>query len=149
LIDLELTQGYVRVNQGKNRKDRLVPLGAIAAKFIEAYLKLVRWWYIRDATENALFLDSAKGKRLSPATVAHTVRKIVRKAGIKKKLSPHSFRHAMATHLLHNQADIRHIQLMLGHASVASTEIYTRLTIGDLKEVLRQSHPHGRRDSKV
>jgi integrase/recombinase XerD len=149
LADLDLTQGYVRVNQGKNRKDRLVPLGAIAAKFIEAYLKLVRWWHIRDVTENALFLDSAKGKRISPATMGYIVCKLVRKAGIKKKFTAHSFRHAMATHLLHNQADIRHIQLMLGHASVASTQLYTRLTIGDLKEVLRQSHPHGRRDSKV
>jgi integrase/recombinase XerD len=149
LADIDLNQGYVRVNQGKNRKDRIVPLGATAAKFIEAYLKLVRWWYIRDSTENALFLDCAKGRRISPSTMGYIVRKIVKKTGIKKKVSPHSFRHAMATHLLHNQADIRHIQLMLGHASLATTQLYTHLNISDLNEVLRRSHPHGCRGAEL
>jgi integrase/recombinase XerD len=147
LNDVDLESGYLQVIQGKNRKDRTVPLGDIAAKFIEAYLKLVRWWFLRDAGETALFIDSAKGHRLSPQTVKHIVAKTIRKTGITKKVTPHTLRHAMATHLLQNQADIRHIQIMLGHASLAATQVYTRLAIDDLKTVHRRAHPHGRRDS--
>jgi integrase/recombinase XerD len=145
LADVDLENGYLRVVQGKNKKDRMVPLGDVAGKFIEAYLKLVRWWYIRDPAEQAMFIDSAKGKRLSPGMLGHLLTQLIKKTGITKKVSPHSFRHAMATHLLQNQADIRHIQMMLGHASVATTEIYTRLAIDDLKAVVHRAHPHGRR----
>jgi integrase/recombinase XerD len=145
LTDVDLENGYLRVIQGKNKKDRMVPLGDVAGKFIETYLKLVRWWYIRDPAEPALFIDSAKGKRLSPGMLGHLLTQLIKKTGITKKVSPHTFRHAMATHLLQNQADIRHIQMMLGHASVASTEIYTRLAIDDLKAVVHRAHPHGRR----
>jgi integrase/recombinase XerD len=145
LSDIDLENGYLRVIQGKNRKDRMVPLGDVACKFIEAYLKLVRWWYIHDPAEQALFIDSAQGTRLAPETISYLVAKLIKKAGITKRISPHTFRHAMATHLLQNQADIRHIQMMLGHASVATTEIYTRLAIDDLKAVLHRAHPHGRR----
>jgi integrase/recombinase XerD len=145
LSDIDLENGYLRVVQGKNKKDRMVPLGDVASKFIEAYLKLVRWWYIRDPAEQALFIDSAKGKRLSPGMLGHLLTQLIKKTGITKKVTPHTFRHAMAVHLLHNQADIRHIQMMLGHASVATTEIYTRLAIDDLKAVIHRAHPHGRR----
>lgn len=145
LSDIDLENGYLRVVQGKNKKDRMVPLGDVAGKFIEAYLKLVRWWYLRNPAEPALFIDSAKGKRLSPGMLGHLLTQLIKKAGITKKVTPHTFRHAMATHLLQNQADIRHIQMMLGHASVAATEIYTRLAIDDLKAVLHRAHPHGRR----
>jgi integrase/recombinase XerD len=147
LSDIDWENGYLQVIQGKNRKDRTVPIGDTATKFIEAYLKLVRWWFLRDPSQTALFIDSAKGNRLSPQTVKHIVAKTIRKTGITKKVTPHTLRHAMATHLLRNQADIRHIQMMLGHASVATTEIYTRLAIDDLKAVCRRAHPHGRRDS--
>jgi integrase/recombinase XerD len=145
LSDVDPENGYLRVVQGKNKKDRMVPLGDVAGKFIEAYLKLVRWWYLRDPAEPALFIDSAKGKRLSPGMLGHLLTQLIKKTGITKKVTPHTFRHAMATHLLQNQADIRHIQMMLGHASVATTEIYTRLAIDDLKAVLHRAHPHGRR----
>jgi integrase/recombinase XerD len=147
LTDIDLENGYLQVIQGKNRKDRTVPVGDTTVKFIEAYLKLVRWWFLRDPHETALFIDSAKGNRLSPQTIKHIVAKTIRKTGITKKVTPHTLRHAMATHLLRNQADIRHIQMMLGHASVATTEIYTRLAIDDLKTIHRRAHPHGRRDS--
>jgi integrase/recombinase XerD len=147
LSDVDMENGYLQVIQGKNHKDRMVPIGDVALKFVEAYLKLVRWWFLRDPGERALFIDSAKGNRLSPQTVKHIVAKTIRKTGITKKVTPHTLRHAMATHLLRNQADIRHIQMMLGHASVATTEIYTQLAIDDLKAVCRRAHPHGRRDS--
>jgi integrase/recombinase XerD len=146
LSDVDMENGYLQVTQGKNHKDRMVPIGDTALKFVEAYLKLVRWWFLRNPGERALFIDSAKGNRLSSQTVKHIVAKTIRKTGITKKVTPHTLRHAMATHLLRNQADIRHIQMMLGHASVATTEIYTQLAIDDLKAVCRRAHPHGRRD---
>jgi integrase/recombinase XerD len=145
LSDIDWGNGYLQVIQGKNHKDRMVPIGDTALKFVEAYLKLVRWWFLHDPAETALFIDSAKGNRLSPQTIKHIVAKTIRKTGITKKVTPHTLRHAMATHLLQNQADIRHIQMMLGHASVATTEIYTHLAIDDLKAVCRRAHPHGRR----
>jgi site-specific recombinase XerD len=147
LNDVDLENGQVFVNQGKNYKDRMVPLGETAAKFIEAYLKLVRWWFLRDPKETALFIDSQKGSRLHPFTMNHIVSKTVRQSRISKRITPHTFRHAMATHLLQNQADIRHIQLMLGHNSVETTEIYTRLAIDDLKAAYHQAHPHARNHS--
>jgi integrase/recombinase XerD len=144
VADVDLDSGYLRVNQGKNRKDRLVPVGETACKFIEAYLKLVRWWFQKDPTEPALFI-SEKGKRLSLQLVNYMVKKIIKKSGITKKITPHTFRHTMATHLLKNRADIRYIQAMLGHASVMTTEIYTKIEIEDLKKIHRRAHPRGRR----
>ena len=147
LADIDFENGYLMVNQGKYHKDRIVPIGEVALKFIEAYLKLVRWWFLRNPAEPALFLNSTTGKRIAVNTLAYIVKKMVKKSGIKKKITPHTFRHTMATHLLRNQADIRHIQAMLGHASLATTQIYTLLDTDDLKEVHRRAHPHGRRDS--
>jgi site-specific recombinase XerD len=146
LTDVDRENGQVFVYQGKNHKDRMVPLGETAAQFVEAYLKLVRWWFVHDPKENALFIDSQKGSRLHPQTLNHIVNKTVRQSRVPKRITPHSFRHAMATHLLQNQADIRHIQLMLGHNSVETTELYTRLAIDDLKTAYRQAHPHAQRE---
>jgi integrase/recombinase XerD len=143
--DIDFENGYLRINCGKYYKDRVVPVGEVACKFIEAYLKTVRWWFLRDPKEDALFLDSQRGKRLSVSTIHHIIKKTVKKSGVKKRISAHTFRHSMATHLLHNKADIRYIQLILGHASLSSTEIYTHLVIDDLKEIHRRAHPHGRR----
>jgi integrase/recombinase XerD len=146
--DLDLERGFLRINQGKNRKDRVVPVGDMACKLLEAYLKMVRWWFQRDIHENALFLDSQKGRRLNKNTVAAIVTRIVQQSGITKKVSPHTFRHTMATHMLKNDADIRHIQAILGHASLTTTEIYTHLEIEDLKEAVRRAHPRGQRRSR-
>jgi integrase/recombinase XerD len=139
LIDLDLERGYLQVIQGKNRKDRVVPVGFIACTLLEAYIKLARWGFAKDPKETALFVDSQKGKRLSKNTVTHIVSKVVHESGVKKKVSPHTFRHTMATHMLKNDADIRYIQAILGHASVATTEIYTRLEIEDLKAAVRRA----------
>ena len=145
LTDLDLERGYVTVRQGKNQKDRVVPVGEVACKFIEVYLKAVRWWFLRDQTEQALFLDSMNGTRLSDNTIDYMVKKMRSRARLTKPVSAHMFRHSMASHLLSNGADIRHIQAILGHASVATTEVYTILAIDDLKKVHRQAHPHGKR----
>lgn len=147
LNDFDMDRGYLRINDSKYFKDRVVPVGEAACKFIEAYLKLVRWWFLKDPKENALFLDSQKGHRLDAKTIYYIVKKTALKSGLTKKISPHTIRHTMATHLLQNKADIRHIQAMLGHASAATTEIYTYLDLGDLKQVYRRAHPRGRRDS--
>src|SRR5690554_1024942 len=145
LSDLDLTSGSVRVNQGKGRKDRVVPVGETACQVIALYLKHVRHWFLRDPRQEALFIDSIKGRRMAVGTINYIVKKIIEKSGLTKKVSPHTFRHSMATHLLQNQADIRYIQAMLGHASINSTQVYTRLDLHDLKAVHRRAHPRGKR----
>jgi len=109
------------------------------------YLKHVRHWFLRDPREEALFIDSIKGRRMAVGTINYLVKKALKKSGLTKKVSPHTLRHSMATHLLQNQADIRYIQAMLGHASINSTQVYTRLDLHDLKAVHRRAHPHGKR----
>jgi integrase/recombinase XerD len=143
--DLNFESGELNIHQGKGRKDRIVPIGEYAIKFTEGYLKLVRPWMVKDSTEKALFISSMNGLRLNKGTVAYIVKKAVKKSGVKKRVTPHIFRHSMATHLLRNKADLRHIQAILGHSSARSTEVYTHLAFEDLKETIRDAHPHGRR----
>lgn len=145
LSDLDLISGSVCVNQGKGRKDRVVPVGKTACQVMALYLKHVRHWFLRDPREEALFIDSIKGRRMAVGTINYLVKKALKKSGLTKKVSPHTLRHSMATHLLQNQADIRYIQAMLGHASINSTQVYTRLDLHDLKAVHRRAHPHGKR----
>jgi site-specific recombinase XerD len=95
--------------------------------------------------EKALFLSTDQGRRLAVRTVAQIVERAVKKSGVTKRVTPHTFRHSMATHMLRNRADLRHIQAILGHAQLTSTTIYTQVSLEDLKEVLRRSHPHGRK----
>ena len=145
LSDLDLISGSVCVNQGKGRKDRVVPVGKTACQVMALYLKHVRHWFLRDPREEALFIDSIKGRRMAVGTINYLVKKTLKKSGLTKKVSPHTLRHSMATHLLQNQADIRYIQAMLGHASINSTQVYTRLDLHDLKAVHRRAHPRGKR----
>ncbi len=136
------------VIKGKGKKDRIIPLGKYACKFTEAYLKLIRSWLVKNPEETALFLNSVSGKRLNTWNVSDILEKAVERSGIKKRITPHMFRHSMASHLLRNGADLRHIQALLGHESISSTEIYTHLLIDDLKKVVKESHPHGRRSQE-
>ena len=137
----------LRINQGKGRKDRIVPIGEYACLFTNAYLKMIRPWLAQSPDEKALFLDTQKGTRLSTQTVANIVKKAVSRCNFGRRINvtPHTFRHTMAAHLLRNQADLRHIQAILGHSSLASTGIYTHLTVENLKQVMKKSHPHSRR----
>jgi integrase/recombinase XerD len=130
--------------KGKGKKERVVPIGEYAQKFTEAYLKLIRPWQARPE-ETALFVSCHSGERIASATVRFIVKKAVTRSEITKPVSVHTFRHAMATHLHRNKADLRHIQAMLGHATLATTQIYTHLELEDLKQVLKESHPHGKR----
>lgn len=140
LADVDYHDGFLRIDQGKGGKDRIVPLGRIACRCLENYIKSVRPELIRDPFNNALFL-STRGKRLSKNMVWEMVKKYAKKAKIKKNISPHTFRHTCATAMLRNKADIRAVQELLGHESLESTQIYTRVTIGDLKEVHSRCHP--------
>lgn len=140
LVDVDYHDGFLRIDQGKGRKDRIVPLGRIACRYLENYIKSVRPELIKDPYNNALFL-STRGNRLSKNMVWEMVKKYAKKAKIKKNISPHTFRHSCATAMLRNKADIRAVQELLGHESLESTQVYTRVTIGDLKEVHKRCHP--------
>ena len=98
--------------------------------------------------EKALFVTQNAGLRLSLRTVGGIVEQAVKKSGIAKRVTPHTFRHSMATHMLRNRADLRHIQAILGHASFVSPEIYTHMSLEHMKEVVRRAHPHGKRQTK-
>ena len=140
VTDVDYHDGFLRIDQGKGGKDRIVPLGRIACRYLENYIKSVRPELIKDPYNNTLFL-SARGRRLSKGMVWEMVKKYAKKAKIKKNISPHTFRHTCATAMLKNRANIRAVQELLGHESLESTQIYTRVTIGDLKEVHSRCHP--------
>ena len=143
LEDIDYNDGIIRINQGKGKKDRVVPAGKIACRYLENYIKAVRPSLARNPYNNHLFL-SLRGNRLSKNMVWEIVKSCSRKAGIKKTISPHSFRHTCATLMLRNRANIRHVQEMLGHASLDSTQIYAAVSITDLKEVHARCHPRER-----
>ncbi len=148
VYDLDLERGLLRVNQGKNAKDRVVPLGDAACTWLREYLSEARPRLLaghHDAGAEPTVFLSKNGKRLFPLGVLYPLKKHARKAGIERVVTPHTLRHTFATHLLAGHADIRHIQAMLGHASVATTQIYTRVEVTDLKAVHRRCHPRERR----
>jgi len=137
--DVDYNQGFLRVNEGKGKKDRVVPLGRIACRYLTSYLTAVRPALIK-APSRHLFL-SLKGSRLSKNMLWQMVKAYAKKARIRKTISPHTFRHTCATLMLRNKANIRHVQEMLGHASLTSTQVYTQVSITDLKEVHKKCHP--------
>jgi integrase/recombinase XerD len=140
LTDVDYHDGFLRINAGKGNKDRVVPIGRIACRYVENYIKAVRPALIRNPYENHLFL-SLRGKRLSKNMVWEIVKACSHKARITKTVSPHTFRHTCATLMLRNNANIRHIQDLLGHASLDSTQVYAHVSITDLKEVHKRCHP--------
>ncbi len=144
LSDFSFERGELLIVNPKGKRDRLVPVGEMARQFTETYRRLVRPWMVSGDAEKALFVNHRGGGRLSLRSVSKIVHKAAQASGVTKRISPHSFRHAMATHLLRNHADLRHIQAILGHAQITSTELYTHLALEDLKEAVRRSHPHGR-----
>lgn len=143
LQDVDYTEGYVRINCGKGRKDRVVPIGKIACRYLENYIKAVRPSLIRDPYNNHLFL-SLRGNRLSKNMVWEIVKRYAKDSKLKKNISPHTFRHTCATLMLRNKANVRHIQELLGHASLDSTQVYASVSITDLKEVHSRCHPRER-----
>lgn len=145
LVNLERSQvffeaGFLRVF-GKGNKERLVPLGDDAARFITLYLESFRnHLSAQVGSEDVLFLNR-RGKRLTRNMVFIIIKKLAAEAGISKSVSPHTFRHSFATHLIEGGADLRAVQEMLGHASITTTEVYLHLDRDYLKEVHRSFHP--------
>lgn len=140
--DLDLQEGSVRV-LGKGGKERDVPIGRYARDAISAYLTRVRPQIVTARSRSALFLN-LRGGRLTRQGCTGIIRQHAVGAGIQKKVSPHTFRHSFATHLLDGGADVRVVQELLGHASVATTQVYTLVTREHLREVYFTSHPRAR-----
>lgn len=145
LIDLKISninfkESYLKV-EGKGDKSRFVPLATYTSKLIKEYIKDIRSKYkINKKCEDILFLNS-RGSSMSRVIVFIIIKELTEKAGINKKISPHTFRHSFATHLLQNGADLRYIQEMLGHSSITTTEIYTHLKNEELRDVILNYHP--------
>ena len=137
---LNLEDGWLTVRGGKGGKDRVVPLGKAAVHFLLLYLQKTRPIFVKDKKHNVLFVNQY-GKPLGYESLNQIVQKSSIAAGIKRKITPHSIRHTCATLMLRGKADIRHIQELLGHSSLSSTQIYTRVEIGDLKKVHQKCHP--------
>ena len=138
--DLFANEKIVRIT-GKGNKQRLVPLGDFALDFIQTYLTEVQVYQkIQKGFENFVFLNR-NGKALTRNMIFLIVQKTAELAGIRKKVSPHTFRHSFATHLLENGADLRSIQVLLGHESITTTEIYTHIDTRYLQQVMEKFHP--------
>jgi integrase/recombinase XerD len=134
-------QGVVRV-MGKGSKERLVPLGEEALDWIDAYLDTARSEIRGSATVEALF-PSRRGRAMTRQTFWHMIKRYAKKAGIKKYLSPHTLRHAFATHILNHGADLRVVQMLLGHSDLSTTQIYTHIARERLKNLHAKHHPRG------
>ena len=139
LTDLHFDENFLRCI-GKGRKERVVPVGGDAIKWVNRYIKEVRPQLTPGAHEQTVFL-SMRRQAISRKTVWDMIKKCARKAGITKTIYPHSLRHSFASHLLANGAELRIIQEMLGHADIATTQIYTHVDPNRLKGVHRQFHP--------
>ena len=143
LSDLYFEEGFISV-QGKGNKQRFVPISAHTQKYITLYCSEVRIHNKPQPDSVDIVFLNRRGKYLTRAMVFTIIKNLVQEAGIKKIISPHTFRHSFATHLLKNGADLRSIQLMLGHESITTTEIYTHIDRSQLAETLAKFHP--RRD---
>ena len=140
LSDLFFEEGFIKVT-GKGDKQRFVPISSYTQKYIKIYLQHIRQQQkIHPDFTDVLYLNR-RGKQLTRVMIFHIIKDLVKKAGITKQISPHSLRHAFATHLLENGADLRSIQLLLGHESITTTEIYLHLDKQKLHETLRKYHP--------
>jgi integrase/recombinase XerD len=139
LEDVNLNAGYALCT-GKGRKQRLVPLGEQAQAWVRTYLRAARPAFTRKRDCGRLFVNP-RGGPLSRQSLWVIVRRAAAAAGLRKKVSPHVLRHSFASHLLEGRADLRAVQAMLGHADIATTQIYTHLPSDTLKRVYREAHP--------
>lgn len=139
LDDVNMDSGFIRC-MGKGSKERIVPAGRPALDAIRLYLNLSRKRLLKKKASDVLFLDR-KGLALTRQGLWFIVKKYVRKTGVRGSSSPHTFRHSFATHLLEKGADLRSVQEMLGHANIATTQIYTNVSRDRLKKVYKDAHP--------
>ncbi len=141
IYNADLQTATLRIEHGKGNTTRIVPLTQSAIAALKLYLTEARGHYVTATSQTALFVSSKSGAPLSDNDMLRIVRKAARRAGITKRVSPHTLRHSCATHLLQEHADIRQIQKLLGHRRLSTTEIYTHVEIGDLQEVIARCHP--------
>lgn len=147
ISDLFFEEGFVKIT-GKGNKQRFVPVGDLTQKYMEIYKNTVRTQLnVQKGFEDTLFLNR-RGKQLTRAMIFTIIRDLAAKIELKKKISPHTMRHSFATHLLENGADLRSIQLMLGHESITTTEIYVHLDRKYLTEVINAFHPRKNPEGK-
>jgi integrase/recombinase XerD len=140
ISNLYFDVGFIKVI-GKGNKERLVPIGGSAIKHINFYFEGMRnHLKIHPQSEDILFLNR-RGKKLTRMYVFTMIKELAKKIGLKKSISPHTFRHSFATHLIEGGADLRAVQEMLGHESITTTEIYTHLDRDFLRQTLMQFHP--------
>lgn len=139
LDDVNIEAGYLRC-LGKRSKERVVPLGRVAGWWVEEYLRKARGKLTQNRKETALFVNRL-GRRMTRQGFWKIIKRYTRRAGINKNISPHTLRHSFATHLLEYGADLRSVQEMLGHADIATTQIYTQINRSHLIEVFKKSHP--------
>lgn len=139
LLDINLEAGYLRC-LGKGSKERIVPLGSVAIKYLDLYLQMARTEIVKRGGETALFVNH-HGRRLTRQGFWKIIKRYAKEANIDENITPHTLRHSFATHLLENGADLRSVQEMLGHADISTTQIYTHITRNRLQEVYRKSHP--------
>ncbi|NRR92533.1 site-specific tyrosine recombinase XerD [Winogradskyella undariae] len=140
LSDLFFDEGFIKVT-GKGDKQRFVPISDLTKKFISIYVKEIRPHEpVIEEYRDVLFLNR-RGKQLTRAMIFTIIKTLVKETGLNKTVSPHTFRHSFATHLLENGADLRAIQMMLGHESITTTEIYMHVDRSHLSEVLNKFHP--------
>ncbi|WP_430468361.1 site-specific tyrosine recombinase [Winogradskyella ouciana] len=139
LSDLFFEEGFIKVT-GKGDKQRFVPIGETTQRFINIWKDIRNHIDVQSGSKDILFLNY-KGKKLTRAMIFTIIKKLVEKSGLKKTVSPHTFRHSFATHLLENGADLRAIQMMLGHESITTTEVYMHVDRTHLSDVLNKFHP--------
>ena len=140
ISDLFFEEGFIKIT-GKGNKQRFVPVGNFTQKYIELYKNSVRLHLpIQKGHEDTLFLNR-RGRQLTRAMIFTIIKTLAVTIGLKKSISPHTFRHSFATHLLENGADLRSIQLMLGHESITTTEIYVHLDRKHLTQIMNNFHP--------
>jgi len=143
LSDIFFKEDIIRVT-GKGDKQRLVPLGSYSKKYIEIYKDQIRDLKKIKIEDNDILFLNRNGGKMTRAMIFNIVKDSAFKVGIKKKISPHTYRHSFATHLLENGADLKSIQLLLGHESITTTEIYTHLDNKHLKRVMEKFHPRNK-----
>lgn len=140
LSDLFFDEDFIRV-VGKGNKQRLVPISPINKKYITIYKDQVRRHLKINPKDSDILFLNRRGKQLTRAMIFTIVKNLALAANLNKSISPHTFRHSFATHLLQNNADLRAIQQMLGHESITTTEVYVHLNITDLADAIQQNHP--------
>ena len=141
--DVDTGNNVLRINKGKGKKDRIVPIGQTAAEWVKRYLQEVRAEFAGKQSAKELFLGR-RGVPLRSTGVGFIMKKSVKKAGIEKRVTPHTMRHTCATHMMASGADIIHVQHLLGHADISTTQIYVRVAQREVKEMHVQCHPSER-----